>query len=467
MKAQSCHLAASRVAFVSACLVYCGANAQEQTAPAPSNGATAQQQPAPAPSPRFGIELGYGQSDNVERSVSQVRSDVEILGLDFATGRESRRVSGALVGDIDWRVYTEQSAVSTDDEVVGSVDGTLALDIVPRRFGWIFAQNFGQTRTNPLLATGPDNRERVAVWSTGPRINVPLGERNTVAVEAIRSERRFGDSELIDSTVSAVRAEAFHALTTASRIGIDVSKQETDFDSDQMQGYDFQTFAVAYERTFASGGVNIRLGRGKVTIGDDSTPTSLANFEWNRDVGARSRLRAWANRELTDAGQLFSAGSVPGLGAADSLGGSIGGFGINDARLRDVIVTASPVERTGVGTAIDVVGTRTNASLSLGLSEDRFETDQSLDNDGSFWQLALSRRLNPRWNVQLNFQDQRRDFVALDDDSEDFFSTMSVARQLGTRASVALSLRRNSRESDFDSFDEDEYIVSWRYDFSR
>ncbi|HEY8549716.1 MAG TPA: hypothetical protein VIL35_07170, partial [Vicinamibacterales bacterium] len=141
-----------------------------------------------APPPEARIELGVGESDNLNRDAAALRSDMTILGLGFGARRNTRLVRGALAGDVELREYGAEG-LADDDEVLGSIDGVLELHVVPDRFRWDAESNFGQVRTDPSAPVGPENRERTTVFSTGPRLSWPVGGRNTLEVGADVAER--------------------------------------------------------------------------------------------------------------------------------------------------------------------------------------------------------------------------------------------------------------------------------------
>src|SRR5690606_10615189 len=116
------------------------------------------QMQAAAQEPRVGVRVGYAHSDNVGRaSAGEVRSSVPVLGVTFNMGRDSQRLNGALVGDLEYRRYSNAEDLLDDDEVLGSVDGRLAVDLVPERVAWDFEQSAGQVRTDPFAGSTPQN----------------------------------------------------------------------------------------------------------------------------------------------------------------------------------------------------------------------------------------------------------------------------------------------------------------------
>jgi hypothetical protein len=412
---------------------------------------------------RLSINAGYGHSDNIDRGDPGVSSSFPRVGVAFGVGRESRRMTGALAADIELLKYSEEGLTEDDKELLGSIDGVLALALVPDRFAWDFAENLGQTRTDALGALAPNNRERMTVISTGPRLNFRLGGRNSMRLSARTVERTLEDSEFLDSRTDAVQLGLFRTIGPVSEVGIDFAHSEIEFDDTDQQGYEFDAVFLNYDRQFASGGVQARVGEGEVLIGSELSSSALMSFAWLREIGARSSLSILATRELTDAGEVFRLGGIPGVGAPDAVGGAGGSFDIDDARLRDVVLTASPLRRSSIETQFQISGERSTLFFTAGISEDRFEVDSTLDNEGVNLRLSLARNLTALWSAELDVRLWRKDYEAFINEIDEVFSRLALTRHLGRRANLVFSAGHNTR-SGASPFDENVYTIWFNYE---
>ena len=410
----------------------------------------------------LGVNVGYGQTDNIGRNAASERdSAFQTLGFDFDLTRDSRRLNGALGGGVDLLRYSEKGIIDDDREVLGSLDGRLAIGIVPERFNWDFAGNFGQMRTNPLAGISPTNREHVTIFSTGPRVDLPLGGRSTLRLSGEVAERTYEVSDSLDSRTTSVQLSLFRAISPVSNLGISFDHSENDFVSlPDDQDYEFDNVYLTYSKDFASGGIQAAVGSGEVTIGTESSSSAVMSFGWDRALGARSHLSISAGRDFADAGELFRNGGVPGLGGAGSLGG-IGG--INDARWYDVVLTPNPLERTTLGAAFTVTGERTDMSVSFGVAEERYEVNADLDNDGAYINFSLSREFNPRWSGGVQLRGWRQNFGRLSQDDDNFYIQARVTRELGSRASIEFAYEYNTRDSETNPFDQNVYTINFSY----
>lgn len=416
--------------------------------------------------PQLQVGLFAGQSDNIGRDTTAVRSDVTGLTLAFGARRESRRIDGSLLGDIQYRRYGAEEVPETDDhEVIGSVDGRLAVHLVPQRLLWDVTQNLGQVRTNAFVAVGPENRERSTVLSTGPEAHLPVGQRNMLELRGTVAERKFEVSNEFDNRVTAAQVSLSRAVDAVTSLSFAVGGSKTRFD-EQPDPYEFRTVSVAYGKQLASGGVEVRVGRGEIQIGNESNPTSIGRFAWDRAVGVRSRLSVWAQKEITDTGEIFRLAGLFGPGQV-----ALGSFSelaqATEGRLRDAVLTRSPLRRANLGGRLDINGVRTNYSISLGAAEDRFEVEETFNNDSSTVQFSARRALGSRWTGEVSLAAWNQDFRTVDQDARDETGRLVITRSFGRNIRAAFLLERTRRVSELDPFQENFYQVSVGYDFSR
>lgn len=410
--------------------------------------------------PQLGLRAGYGHTDNVLRDETEQSSGIAMVGLRFAAGKSSTRFDGRAAADVEHRSYRESSA---DDELIGSIDGTMDIGIVPERFAWGFEQSFGQMRVDPFAPVGPGNRERVVVFGTGPRLQFPVGARNDIEIGADIRERRYSGARFLDSRLTSGRFALVHALDSVTDIALEFQYTENEYEALD-NPYEFRILSATYNRAFSSGGVEFRLGRGEVEIGANTTSTSVARFQWRRGIGARSSLNVWAGRELTDAGELFRIGGFRGA-RNDTLSGLGSIVDINDDRLRGIVLSGDPLRQKNAGAAIDLIGVRTTVRLSVALSEDDFETDDLFDNDLRILKATLSHDFNPRWSGRLGLSLVRQDFFELDRDNEDFYGDLVVTREMAEHVRLSLAFERNRREDGIHAFGERTYLAAIEYQF--
>ena len=144
-----------------------------------------------APRPQGSIELGLGQTDNLNRNAEELESDIGRIAVRFAGRADRRWFQAALAADVEYRKYGAEELEDEDDEVLGSIDGLLELIAVPDRLQWDFRAGYGQVRIDAFGAISPSNRQQTSTFSTGPKVAIPLGARTFLQIGGLISEQTF------------------------------------------------------------------------------------------------------------------------------------------------------------------------------------------------------------------------------------------------------------------------------------
>ena len=280
------------------------------------------------------------------------------------------------------------------------------------------------------------------------------------------SDRSYATTETFDSRLTALRLGVVRAINPITSVALNLEKSKNEFDAEQPESYKFEIATVEYRKELASGEAVASLGRGRIRIAGDSEPTTVARLAWNRAVGVRSRLEICAGRELTDAGNVFSAGGSS-VGCQGELSGLADVSRTTDGRLQGVVLSSSPLRRESVGLRFDVNGQITTFSASVGMAKDRFETDLDSDNDSTSLFIYGSRRLGQQWRADFSILRWEQNLSRRNVDSEDRSVHVGLARTLPRSMYVAFSLEHNQRLSDVDPFDENVAYLSFGRNFGR
>lgn len=412
------------------------------------------------------LELGLGQSDNINRDDAEIRSDITRLGAGFNARHEGSRLRGALLGDLQYVKYGAD-LVADDDELLGSVDGQVALYAVPDRFWWDLRHGTGQVRTDPRAPISPENRERTSVSSIGPNIALPLSARNTFEASAYFSARRFETTSELDSDLTTVRVGISRDIDPVTRFAVRYEQSKNDFD-ELPEAYRFKTLVLEYRKQLASGEAAASAGRGRIEVAGDANETWVARLNWGRNLGSRSRLEVWGGRELTDAGQLFATGGV--LGSTLDVSGLLAGPRGVDGRLQGVALSRSPQRRQSAGASFEIRSDFGRLNVSLVAFEDEFDNEPNFNNDSTSATIGGSRRLNPVWQIEGYVTRFAQDYTTLAIENEDQFARITVSRQLARNSSLGFTLERNRRVNavdTVDAFNENAVFVALRHGFGQ
>ena len=414
--------------------------------------------------PEAKIELGIGQTDNLNRNAEEIESDIGRLAVGFAGSSDRRWLRAALAGDVEYRKY-EASGLEDDDEVLGSVDGELELHAVREMVQWDFGVGYGQVRIDPLGAVGPANRQTTVSFSTGPQINLPLGERSFLQFGATLSDQDFDVTRDLDGRQTTARLGLGRRLDPVTQLTLALEASETEYDLDAPT-YDIATLSLEYQRELASGEAFLSVGRGRLEIGDESEPTTVAQLVWKRAVGTRSRIEICAGREITDAGNLF-AGAGVAIGCPGDLGSLANVARTTSNREQEVISTTNPFVRSGGSLSFEVDGRRSSLRATFSMAQDRFEGDSTFDNDSTIFEVSGSRDFARHWQAELSARLWIQDFNDLGDENEDRVIRFSLSRLLARGMRLTLSFEQNRRVGGLGEFDANDYFLSFGREFGR
>jgi len=410
------------------------------------------------------IELGLGQTDNLNRTAEELQSDIGRLAVGFAGRTDRRWLRGAVAGDIEYRKYDAEEFIDVDNEVLGSVDGVLELHAVPDRLQWDFRVGYGQVRIDALGAVGPSNRQRTTSFSTGPQIALPLGGRTLLQVGGLISEQSFEVTQNLDGRSTNVRLGLERQIDSVTQLILALEEREIEYDLDA-QTHDITELSLEYRRELASGEAFASIGRGRVEINDaDAEPVTVWQLVWNRAVGARSRIEICAGREITDAGSAF-AGAGVAVGCPGDFSGLASVARTTDNREQGTVSTTNPLVRAGGSLSFQVDSVVGNFRATFSMAQDRFEEDSTYDNDSIVVEVSGSRDFAHHWRAELTARLWVQDFIDLGDKNEDQFVGLSLSRLLARNMRLTLSFEQNRRVGGVGPFDANEYFLSFGRDF--
>jgi hypothetical protein len=398
---------------------------------------------AEEPARGFALWFGHGESDNVLRTEAPERGSYDAAGAFFELNQESARFDSSLRSNIELRSYSDDII---EDEVVGTLTGQMDVRLFRDSVSWLLHESYSQGRTDPFAAPGPNNRESINVFTTGPQFDVPLGGRTTVSAAALHSIRRYDESDALDSDARVYELGLYRQRSSVSRFGLVVTTNDVEFDLPATPEYAIDRLSLNYEKMLATGAIDVAIGTNEITLFGETLDEPLFNFSWNRQIAARSTLRIEAAQQFSDAGTELR------LGSSEAPAGDLGTF-----------VTASPFEQQQLFVSYSLAGTRTFFTASLGTTEEDYVGD-ALDNDNTTTTLSLRRIVTPRLDFGVVFSGIEREFVVSATERPDTDKTISawVNRSLGRVFGVALVLTRYERGGP-ESFDENRYDVRFTY----
>jgi hypothetical protein len=381
-------------------------------------------------------EVTAGYTNNLQRQPEGEDEVPASLGLVGIWVETTRHVAVDVEGRVDGITYFNDT---TDDEVVGQLDASLTWWAVPERFAWVVENVYGQVATDPFQAISPENRENTNFFSTGPDWYIPFGERMRAYLGGrygmARYELSDTDSERLLGTAGIDRA-----VSSKSRMGIQMSSESVDFDSALQSDFDRQEVYARYEfsRDQQTGGLpsGLTVNAGYTWLdgdaGEDSAP--LIEVLYSKDLSSSVRVGLELASRFSDAGLEFAAGGLPGSGAGTDPG---------------VIPQAGVYEeRSGLAT-VDFQRQRTTLGFGVRMADESYETS-ALDRRRYDLRLTAERRMTRRLTGSAGVLWSRDQYESggLDREDTDTEYRLELRRDLGQRSSIAVIGLYASRSSD-------------------
>lgn len=389
------------------------------------------------------VTFSGGRTDNVlQAGTNEISATYTAPGVVMDIARERRRMRYTVTSDLEFREY---SSSLVDDELWGTLNAELELRAIPDRLSWLFQDNFGQGRQNAFLASGPGNRERINVITTGPALFIPFAGINELRASLLTGQRTFDSSGQFDGDTLHSEAGVFRRLSPTTEVGFSVSQREVEYDNPVFDN-EIDNIFITYTKELASGSASLRVGTSEVDMGALSDDAALVDLSWVRNLGARSALQLDLANGFVDAGDEFRGGDAT----------------------QDQFLNVDVYERTGAGAAFTIRGNRSLLRLGARIGEDRYQNQLILDNESFSLQVNYERQVSPRMRLALAANSREVDFSSLNRTDKDYIYSVSVARDFGQRMNLNIQLEHDTRSSNFfGEFDENTIIFALQFNLNQ
>jgi hypothetical protein len=401
------------------------------------------------------VEVTAGYTDNLQRQPEGEDEIPASIGLTGTWIETTRHLAVDVEGRVDGIKYFNDTI---DDEVVGQLDGSLTWWAVPERFAWVVTNVYGQIATDPFSPISPENRQNTNVFSTGPDWYIPFGERMRAYLGGRYGKVRYEIYDTDDSERVLGIAGVDRAISSSSRLGVQVVSESVDFDSQLQSDFDRRAAYAHYE---LSRGQSTGMPSAELTLnvgytwleadsGDDSAP--LIEVVYSQAISSSIRVGLELANRFSDAGLEFAAGGLPGSPPGIDPG---------------VIPQGGVSERRSGLATIDFQRRRTTLRLAIGLADEGYETT-TLDRRSLEVQLTAERRMTRRSTASAGILWSRDDYESggLDREDTDAEYRLGLRRQLGQRSSIAVIGLYASRSSDDPLVEFDETRGYLMFDYS-
>jgi hypothetical protein len=371
----------------------------------------------------YEVEAGVGHSDNITRVESdQVDETLATIGTHVDWTKVTRRLNADAYVDLDYVEYLDDTY---EGEIVGTADANLNFGLVPERLTWQVQDSFGQAQSDPFSPVTPENSENVNYFTTGPDLTLNLGTQNSMRVFARYSTTNYEvtdlDGERLGGGLSLIRE-----LSGASRVALNATTEENEFDNPANTGYERRSASVSYDFTGGRTTISTQVGYSWMEL-DDGTKNGGELFELSimREVSSSSTLELSAGSQFSDAGDA--------LRGISSGGGSGGGPS-------QVLATSDPFENRDLSLTWDFRRNRTGISLRASYEESLYEVQTQFDRTRVSYNGSFSRQLQATLTFMLTANYSESEFevsnLTFDDLQASASLTWNLSRQLGLRLSL-------------------------------
>jgi hypothetical protein len=351
--------------------------------------------PAPADLTRYGVAAGVGETDNVNLSSTDPKSQtIAAADLDFDLKRTGSRLDASALGDFIDLDYL-QGAYS--NQLLGRFDGLATAKLWSDRLKWVVADDFGDEQTNPLAAITPANLQRVNIFSTGPDLTLRPSYSSFINLDGRYSNITYQTSPF-DGHDLLGSVEVGRQLSPLARMSVVVAAEQLRFDNTTVNtNYDRRE---AYGRYFIQGArtsIDAQLGATQANEVASTWKTSpLVRLLLSRRISPFSVLSLDGGREYTDAGDSFS----------NLTSGAGGGIVV-----APVYQTTANAQRTYGSAGWAFTRLRTTLGLTGTWERDAYQGQPIYDATRADVGLNLGRDLTPTLSVNLGGTVDRYDYL--------------------------------------------------------
>jgi hypothetical protein len=416
----------------------------------------AEAQTPPETQTNIGLRVGAGYSDNLRRDRTEESSAFGIAGVDVGVIRNMPRTDLRIHGNLDRHFY---SSDIVSDEFTGSLNAGLNYVLVPQVLNWSATNNFGQVRRDFLRASGPGNREHLNVFSTGPDLFVPLSHRTRVVMSGRYSDRRYFDSDRLDSHSWYGHVGATRAMSPVDEAGLFGSARRIEHDGEFTAPYDIYSAYGSYSREMAQGSLGVQVGANALDFMDSTQVGILVRGNLRRELTGRSTVSVRARREFQDSSDIFRARQRP---PDDQDLDPVDEDQFDDTG--ELGLTANPLIRTSVAVSYHLRRPRGTLSVGTSLGDEAYQRDSERDRRTLTLTGGMSWELSPIMVARVGADYRLESFRRADVRGHDIRLRASLSRELGQQLDVSFDYLHGQRRSGRGvQFNENRAMIMLRY----
>lgn len=331
------------------------------------------------------ISAGVVATDNIAKdNKDNARSRTEAeLGFSANVGIERERLSSSLEADLQYRSVKYNGK---DHQLAGGLHAQTEITLLSERLSWSVEDDLAQSLVNSLDVSSPGNTQNTNIFSTGPRLVLPLGSRSSFALDGKWTNIWYQSSDFGNNRITG-RATLLRKSNSSSQLSLNAQVQKVKYkELTESEDYDIKSAYIGWLAEGVRTTLQLDAGLTRVSEETGSASGALASMSITRLLNARSQLKLNAGRNFGSAADNLrldqelrgvSAGSRPGAISSDPM--------------RSDYATAAWIFN----------GPRSSATLRGDWRHENHRTETVLNRLESRGEVQISRVLGPRLSLEF------------------------------------------------------------------
>ena len=376
------------------------------------------------------VRAGVGASDNIARTPqNEIAETITTAGFDFAVTEQTRRM------DLDLRSqfeYLDYSDGTFDSEWVGGLNLFANFTLIDERLRWIVQNNFGQTLSDPFRPVGPDNRENVNFFTTGPTLNLLPASRNLVDIDLrysrINYEVRPYDNKRLSGALSIGRE-----ISQESELSLNLRGQRTEFDDGELTPpIELYEAFVRFETTGNRSTLGFDIGYTEVEFDGSEGDGILARVDYTRQTSANGTFTMSGGSQYSDQGNIFRFYNE----LTNNLGVTT-----------DTTDSPAPFRNDFFALAYTLDQVRYTVDASMDWNQENYDDGQGDDRDLFRGRLEFRREVTRTVFLGANIGFQRREFKYLARRDDDLILGFNIGYRFSAGFDISIDYQHFQRNS--------------------
>lgn len=252
----------------------------------------------------YDVGVAVMHSDNIGFSETDETSDTVVSPqLSFNAQQNGTALQFLVQGDVRYPHYMDNTF---DDEIQGSLFGSLDWIILPERISFQATDSLSRQSVNALNSFVPSNQQQVNVFTAGPTFTARFNPTTRGQLDLLYTNTYAEESSEFQGDRYSAEGRIERRLNSTDVLSVNAGTLRSRYDSTgAFYDYDRYDAYLGYTSSLARFDIELEAGYSRVEPrnydGDSSSPLFRGNVEWR--VAPRTSLSAGILYEFSDAAQ--------------------------------------------------------------------------------------------------------------------------------------------------------------------